>query len=150
MLTQCAQADELTNAKNLDIVSIAEWKEKTMSNPTAKTSTSTQKSRFNYLKAKFHQAPLPEAEHNELMQLAKKFSKKMAAHLAAMETLWGHPLMEEASAQCSAESTAAYVRVEPVLHTFAHVVPSGWIDDSKQPKLMPISKILTSQGLLLS
>lgn len=39
------------------------------------------KNRFEYLKSLFHQAPLPENQLIELVNLAEKFDKKMAKYL---------------------------------------------------------------------
>ena len=45
------------------------------------TNTSNLRNRFNFLKSLFHQAPLEEPEFNELVNLAKRFDKKMAKYL---------------------------------------------------------------------
>ena len=46
-----------------------------------KSTTNPQKYRFNYLKSMFKQAPLSASDFKELITLAKKFDKKMAAYL---------------------------------------------------------------------
>lgn len=48
---------------------------------TTKTNASNLRSRFNFLKSLFHQAPLSEPKFNELVQLAERFDKKMAKYL---------------------------------------------------------------------
>lgn len=48
-----------------------------------KSTTSSQKTRFTFLKSMLRQAPLHKDEYEELTMLAKKFDKKMASYLEA-------------------------------------------------------------------
>lgn len=45
--------------------------------------TALKKNRFNFLKSLFHQAPLPDNQLVELIQLAEQFDTKMAEYLKA-------------------------------------------------------------------
>lgn len=46
-----------------------------------RSQTATDRARFTFLKTLWHQAPLPNAELEELKTLAKKFNPKMAKYM---------------------------------------------------------------------
>ena len=52
-----------------------------MQKTAASTCITSSRSRFNHLKTMFYQAPLSGLEFDELIQLAERFSKKMAEYL---------------------------------------------------------------------